>query len=111
MNLMQIDLIDLNQKLKENGGKLSAKELVLDVRTREEFAEGHIHGAKLIPHEEVVNSAQELGKYEKVYIICRSGGRAKRAYQALFGAGLRNLVCVASAGMMDWVDAGFPIEK
>lgn len=111
MNHPQIDLIELHEKLKKNGGRLPSDEILLDVRTPEEFAEGHIQGSVLVPHDEVVNSAQELKKYKAVYIICRTGRRAIYAYDVLFDAGLRNLVCVATTGMLDWVDAGYPIEK
>lgn len=111
MDKTQIDLIELKEKLAKHGGHLPADELLLDVRTPEEFAEGHIQGATLIPHEEVVHSASDLKKYQAVYIICRSGKRAQYAYNELFKAGLRNLVCVTGTGMMDWINAGYPIEK
>lgn len=85
-------------------------ELVLDVRTDEEWEEGHIKGARLHPHDDVVAIADELKKYKKVYVHCKMGGRAQRASEALTQSGLDNIVCVSQGGMQRWMDMGWETE-
>lgn len=61
---------------------------LVDVRSPEEFAEGHIEGAVNLPVDEVSTRADELGeKHEPVILYCMSGRRAHRAAEALRAAG------------------------
>ncbi len=105
--MKEISMADLHGRMKQ----LGAKEVILDVRGRDEFAEGHVPGSLNIPHDEVGQHAQELAKYERLYIHCRSGKRAQVARETLEKAGLKNIVCVADGGMLDWAKAGYEIEK
>lgn len=91
--------------------KLGNNEIILDVRNPDEFQEAHIKGALNIPLPEVGQRAEELKKYDRVYIHCKRGGRAQTAFQILSGAGLTNLVCIADAGMDMWVAEGFPCVR
>ncbi|MFT3807161.1 rhodanese-like domain-containing protein [Arenimonas sp.] len=50
--------------------------LVLDVRSDEEFAQGHIPGAVLIPHDQLETRIGELGEPREVVVYCRSGRRS-----------------------------------
>jgi len=99
------------RELKDRFDALKPDELILDVREPEEFAEGHIPGAKNIPHEEVVQHAPELKKYRTLYVHCRSGRRVQLCCAELAQAGLGNIVMIPSGGMPDWIDAGYPVEK
>lgn len=90
------------QTIKEQQAVLAPDELILDVRTPEEFEEGHVPGARNIPHEDVEKYASELKQYKKIFLHCRSGKRAQVATAALERAGLTNIQCVASGGWMDW---------
>lgn len=90
--------------------KLGKNDVILDVRGQDEFQSGHIPGALNIPLPEVVNNAQELKKYETIYIHCKRGGRAKTAFMALTQAGFDNLVCVGDEGMDVWIENGYPVE-
>ncbi len=103
--MKQISMEDLYGKL----NTISKDEVILDVRTPEEFAEGHIVGAMNIDHEVVLDHVEELKRFKHVYVHCRSGGRAGRAVQALENAGLKNLVCIGNTGMLQWEAAGYPI--
>lgn len=105
--LKLITMQELHAKL----GQRSASELFLDVRSPEEFAEGHISGSRNIDHEEVHNHAEELKKYERVYVYCRSGRRAQYAVGVLEALGVKDLVCVAHGGMEDWMLSGYPVES
>ena len=88
----------------------NSDDLILDVRTPEEFQAGHIPGAQNTPHEEVAHIADNLKQYRAVYVHCKMGGRAKMAAQALQGSGLNNIVCVGDGGMERWMEAGWALE-
>lgn len=90
---------------------LKNNELILDVRTPEEFKSGHVPGSRNIPFDEVEKHAADLKKYARIYIHCQAGVRALKATDALTRMGLANLVCVTGSGMGDWIQAGLPIER
>ena len=102
-----ISVDDLHNRIQS----LGPDDLILDVRTPEEFQAGHIHGAQNIPHEEVVSIAENLKQYKTVYVHCKMGGRAKMAAQALQESGLKNIVCVGDGGMERWAKMGWALEK
>ncbi len=89
---------------------LKEGEVVVDCRTAEEFNEGHVPGALNIDHEDLVDRAQELKNFKKVYVYCRSGGRATWAVDELERQGLTHLVCIVGSGMPNWISAGHPVE-
>jgi len=63
--------------------------LFLDVRRPEEFAEGHIEGAKNIPVEILEQQLDKVKKYNKAILAyCRSGRRSGRATEMLRAAGI-----------------------
>lgn len=76
--------------------------LILDVRAQEEYDEGHIPGAVVIPHTEVEARAEaELPDKEQVILVyCRSGRRSKLAAQALADLGYTNVK--EFGGIIDW---------
>lgn len=76
--------------------------IILDARTQEEFDEGHIDGAILIPEYEVSNRAEkELpNKDQLILVYCRSGRRSKIAAQALVDLGYTNVK--EFGGIIDW---------
>lgn len=109
---MQVQPDSISMKdLYTRSKQLPSGELILDVRTPQEFQEAHVPGSKNIPHDEVRLHFEELKKYRRVYLHCRSGGRAKKAFELLSALGLTNLICVAGSGMEDWVKSGYPVEK
>ena len=75
---------------------------VLDVRTEEEFAQGHIRNAVLIPDYEITARAEaELRNKEQLILVyCRSGRRSKLAAQALADMGYTNIK--EFGGIIDW---------
>ena len=61
---------------------------LVDVRTSEEFADGHIEGAMNIPVDELSKRLAEVGpKSRPVVVYCQSGGRSRAAAQTLRDAG------------------------
>jgi rhodanese-related sulfurtransferase len=62
---------------------------LIDVRTRGEFAQGHVPGAVNIPLDEVLRAAERLAKGGKpVVLYCQSGMRSSSAARALRKAGV-----------------------
>lgn len=61
--------------------------IIVDVREKEEFAEGHITGAQLVPLSEFQSRVNELPKDKKIVLVCLSGSRSSQAaaYMAQLG--------------------------
>lgn len=82
---------------------------ILDVRTPGEFETVHIRGAYNVPLDTLSEHSAEIsGVSAPVILVCQSGGRARRAEQALKSAGMANLH-VLEGGMNAWVAAGLPV--
>lgn len=75
---------------------------VVDVRTPEEYAEGHVPGAINIPNEDIGDEEPELlpDKDAVVLVYCRSGRRSKEAADKLVEMDYRNVYDFG--GIMDW---------
>lgn len=69
-------------------------EIVLDVRTPEEYAEAHIPGAINVPNEEIGEEpiAELPDKDQIILVYCRSGNRSKEAAQKLADQGYTNVI-------------------
>ena len=67
--------------------------LLIDVRTREEFARGHIDGALHIPYQEIDKLMSAIGtdKTRPVVVYCRSGNRSGKSKVALEAKGYTNI--------------------
>ena len=89
---------------------LSPEELLVDVRTPEEYAGGHIPGSQNIPFQEIGDQAEVLKNYEKVYLYCRSGKRVEMALQLLKSQAMDHLTGFTSWGMLEWMEANYPIR-
>ena len=76
--------------------------IILDVRTREEYDQGHIPGAVLIPDTEIEAKAADLlpDKDQLILVYCRSGRRSKLAAQSLADLGYTNIR--EFGGILDW---------
>jgi rhodanese-related sulfurtransferase len=82
--------------------------ILLDVRTPEEWADGHIDGATLIPLDELeTRAASELPKDADIVVYCRSGNRSAQAADYLVGAGYSYISDMG--GIQDWQAAGLPV--
>jgi rhodanese-related sulfurtransferase len=85
--------------------------LILDVRTVEEFAAGHLPGAMNIPHDELGDRLSELdiALGDEVIVYCRSGRRAGVAEELLGGAGYTKVMDL-EGHWLEWSAAGRPSE-
>ena len=85
----QITADEAAQMLQEETGFV-----LLDVRTQEEYASGHIPGAICIPNETI--GSEEIpelpDKDQLILVYCRSGNRSKQASQKLAEQGYTNVV-------------------
>ncbi len=77
--------------------------IILDVRTKEEYDNGHIQGAKLIPVQILPMKLAEFDKYKDrpVLVYCASGGRSPRAVDTLADNDFENIYHL-SRGISSW---------
>ena len=76
--------------------------IILDTREQDEYDEGHIAGAILIPYTEIENKAEEMlpEKDAQILVYCRSGRRSKIASETLSKLGYTNIK--EFGGIIDW---------
>jgi len=82
---------------------------VIDVRTPEEYASGHIPGAVNIPFDEVTERIAEIDAPHGVALYCMVGPRARKGESALLAAGY-DKVFHLEGGLAAWQAAGFSVE-
>lgn len=105
---------DLKVSLEELHKKQSAGEepLIIDVRSKEEFDNGHVPGAVNIPHTEVdqIYFLLNASKDKQKIVYCRSGRRAGLVLEAMKSRDLNDIYHL-EGDMNGWSAAGLPIEK
>ena len=96
--LIELESSEFSQKLKEDSSGV-----LIDVRTPEEYFEGHIPNSKLMNiHEPTfVDDIQKLDKEKNYYLYCRSGNRSYHAGQLMIKLGFKNVFNLGS-GILDW---------
>jgi len=94
--------------------KMAAKKknTVVDVRTPEEVAEGHLAGALNINFlgENFSQEIETLNKNKPYLLYCRSGSRTRKAADQMQKAGFKK-VYMLEGGITAWNEAGKPVEK
>lgn len=81
--------------------------VLIDVRTPEEFAAGHIAGAINISVQSLPDRLDEVPNDETIVVYCRSGNRSATATEILVDAGYSPVYDLG--GIQDWVSAGYPV--
>ena len=83
---------------------------VIDLRSADAYANGHIVGARSIPADELEARMADLGnaKSEPIVAICDAGTASMKAVTALRAAGFESAYGV-KGGMAGWSEAGLPI--
>ena len=85
--------------------------LILDVRQPNEYEEGHIPGAKLIPLPDLSERLDEIDAKQEKIVYCAIGGRSRVAAQMLSGKGLENIYNLAG-GFKAWNgEAAYGVEE
>ena len=92
----------------EQFAEANAKHLLIDVRTPEEFAGGHIEGAVNIPVEALASRLSEVPTDQPIVVYCRSGNRSATASQILADAGYPEIYDLG--GLQGWISQGFPVS-
>ena len=90
----------------------SATVQLLDVRTADEFAKGHIEKSINIDvHESHFTQIvkERFDKSQPIYLYCRSGKRSMAAAQLLVKEGYQ--IVNLKDGILGWMDAGYPISQ
>jgi rhodanese-related sulfurtransferase len=97
-------------KVDDLAARRAAYSVVLDVRTPEEYASGHVPGAILLPIGELESSLDNLQVYKdkEVAVICKSGGRSARATKLLRRNGFEGAQNVLG-GTDAWIASGLPV--
>ncbi len=83
--------------------------VVIDVRTPDEYASGHIPGAINIPFDEVAERIAEIETPQGVALYCMVGPRARKGETALLAAGYAKVLHI-EGGLAAWQAAGLPVE-
>lgn len=86
---------------------------LIDVRTPAEFREVHVPFARNVPLDRLEPSTLAAERHDTdqpLYVICRSGSRARQACEKLTAAGFTGAVSV-EGGTQAWEQAGFPVVR
>ncbi len=84
--------------------------VVIDVRTPEEYASGHVPGAVNIPFEQVAERISEIQAPHGVALYCMVGPRARKGESALLAAGFATVFHL-EGGLTAWKKAGLPVGR
>ncbi len=96
MILSLVTLASCNAQAEKKENKLTQnqenmKTIIVDVRTVEEWNEGHAECSVNYPLDKVLSKTDELKQYDKVVLVCRSGARAGNAKMQLESLGVKNI--------------------
>ncbi len=105
MTIKQATVHEINELL-DGGGECQ----VIDVREFSEFNSERIADAQLMPLSNFEKHADEIDHTKPVYLMCRSGNRAKNAAEQLAAKGFTD-IHVVEGGMVAWAGANLPVVK
>lgn len=88
----------------------SGEVFIMDVRTQEEYDEGHIMGSTLIPVDELDSRLKELPRDKKILVYCGTGHRSLTASEKLENSGFTQLYNM-KGGITEWKNAGYDVVK
>lgn len=83
---------------------------LVDVRTRGEFAGGHIPGALNIPLDQLGSRINEVPKGKPVIVVCATGNRSQTGSKILVNGGWTEVYNL-KGGTMSWMMQGLPLDK
>jgi len=90
----------------------SKNQLIVDIRTPQEFAQGHIEGAININlfDKNFTEQFSEFNKSEPIFLYCKSGMRSSKATEKLEALGFQNIYDL-QGGIINWTKNNKPIIK
>lgn len=104
--------VNIKPEAFDKSRRTNTNAVVLDVRTPEEYAKGHLPGAVLLDFK-AADFATKLGALDpkKTYLVhCASGGRSAKACEQMYELGFPR-VANLEGGFKAWEAAGKPVEK
>ena len=96
--------ISVNDVSKKMGGDA----FILDVRQPDEYVQGHVPGAVLIPLDTLPNRLSEVPKDKEIIVVCRTGVRSAQGRDILKDAGFENVHSM-TGGITAWIKQGYPV--
>jgi len=86
--------------------------VILDVRTAEEYSQGHLKDSAVIDYtsETFEEEVGQLDKTKTYLVYCRTGRRSDEAAEKMEEAGFVNIYHL-DGGITEWEESGFPVEK
>ena len=78
------EVVDLSQLIKEGA-------VIVDVRSKSEFASGHVKGSINIPLEQIASKSDSLKNHSHIIVCCRSGNRSGMAQRTLNSKGIKHV--------------------
>lgn len=72
------------------------KAMLIDVRTKEEYAEGHLDGAVNIEYRELIDKINDVDKSTNIIVYCKTGNRSDLSYNELKNSGFVNVYDLGS---------------
>ena len=85
----------------------SSNPLVVDVRTPQEYAQGHLKGAVNIPLSDLPLRMDGLDHNRPMIVYCQTGVRSAQASSILVGAGFSKAFSM-EGGISAWINSGYP---
>ncbi len=101
---------DASEYIKKN--RDNSNFVILDIRTPEEFADGHIDGAININFraDNFANEMNKLDRNKTYFVYCRTGNRSYEAVNIMAGLNFRSILRL-SDDITGWKSAGLPLVK
>jgi rhodanese-related sulfurtransferase len=89
-----------------------SKPLILDVRTKMEYAKGHIENSILIPLQALQARIEEISRYknQEILVYCATGNRSTVASKIMIDSGFRKITNMRY-GIADWARSNYPIIR
>ena len=108
--LHSAELWSVNE-LKAKLDQSSEEIILLDVRSKEEFAAGSIKGSINFSHEHLLSNIAAVSHYKskKLVVYCRSGRRAELVINELENNGFLDIIDI-EGDIMAWSEANYPLE-
>ncbi len=113
IHVVELEQVNYSEISAEEAWKMINKNppFILDVRTKREFSNGYIRGAKLIPLQELQQRSNEIEMYQNqaILIYCATGNRSTTASKILLDRGFKNIMNLRM-GIMGWGSQGYGVE-
>ena len=111
-DVKHVDAAGAKKMIDEAAAKKDAKLKVLDIRTPDEYADGHIAGAENIDFldKSFDGKIAALDKSATYVVHCQSGGRSTKSLERFKKLGFKSIIHM-DGGFAAWQKAGQPVEK